>query len=115
MFLEREINKMKAKLISFFIACAGFYGTAAIADLETDRNAGACAAFFTYTENANGRMAALKMADKMDRAIQFAQTEINQTARRLKENKLDQSDWQAIIFSGNSACRKIGIRPGDFK
>ena len=97
------------------IVIFGLYSAASLADLETDKNVGECVAYFTYTENQKGRTAALKMADKMDRAIQFAQTEINRTARLAKEKKLDTNDWQAIAISGNSACRKIGIRPGDFK
>jgi len=97
------------------IIFVGLHSAASMADLQTDKYVGECVAYFTYTENQNGRTAALKMADKMERAIQFAQTEINRTARLAKENKLDKNDWQAIAISGNSACRKIGIRPADFK
>lgn len=90
------------------------YSAASVADVEQDKNAGLCIAYFTLTESPKGRLAAIKMADKPDRANQFAQNEINRLMRANKEGRLEKV-WDDAILSGASSCRKAGIRPSDYK
>ncbi len=106
---------LKYKIFSqVAVAIWALYSAVSMADVEQDKNAGLCVAYFTLTESPKGRQAALKMADKPDRANQFAQSELNRLVRADKEGRLEKV-WGDAILNGASACRKAGLRPSDYK
>lgn len=85
----------------------------AIADLETDRNAGICAAYLTARKIESGAQAALNMADNQKRATQFGLNWMRDLKRYQDQN--NKSAVEGAIYQASSACRKVGIRPADFK
>lgn len=101
--------------IFLLVISASLCTNAFSAGIETDKTVGLCVVYTTITNNPGARNAALKMADKPDRAIQFAKTELNKLARWRDEGKWTESVQNGYAISGNSACRNIGIRPGDYK
>ncbi len=83
----------------------------ALSDIETDKYAGTCSAYLMISKNANGANAAMNMADNTNRATQFGLNWINQ----LKRYKDDKTMVTGLVYEASSACRKVGIRPADFK
>lgn len=82
----------------------------AYAGIETDKAAGNCVGYLATRQKEAGMRAALAMADNQNRAMQFANTWLNQ----LERYKNDKSMVSGMVYSASSDCREIGIRPADF-
>lgn len=85
----------------------------AFGDIETDKNAGICAAYLTVRKIDAGAQAALNMADNQKRATQFGVNWLRDLKRY--QEKGDKSASDGAVFQASGACRKVGVRPADYK
>lgn len=93
----------------FLIALAATLPLACMAGIETDRDAGTCAALMSASRRMDGAERALSMADNVNRAGQFAKTwfqEIRQLSGKAKDGALIQAAF---------ACERIGVRYSDYR
>ena len=81
-----------------------FSFTSAYADIETDKNAGICALYMSLRGKNSGSEVAIKLADNQSRAYIFAKewANANKSANGL------------MALEGDSACKKIGLRPSQY-
>jgi hypothetical protein len=89
----------------------GIFPGLGLAGIETDKNAGICSAYLIARSLNEGAQAALNMADNQKRATQFGLNWM----RDLKKAQADKTSVEGLIFEGSAACRKVSIRPGDYK
>lgn len=77
------------------------------ADIETDKNAGICTAYMTLRGKNSGAEVAIRMADNQNRALLLAKEWI-------RGYKGMRNAGAAMAFDGDSACRKVGLRPSQY-
>jgi hypothetical protein len=108
---------MTARFALVLLAVAStmsFYSPNAIAGAETDRKVGKCVNYLILLGRSNAAQLALNQADNVDRALQFARTELMQINRWKDEGKWNATMERGYAVGAESACREIGIRPGDY-
>ncbi len=93
---------------------AATFSGAASAEIETDRSAGVCASYFTLLQRPVAARQALAMADNQDRALQFAMNELLRIEALRDRGAWDEDAERHYAFRAESACRRIGMRPGDY-
>lgn len=106
---------MKKLIYSLFLLFISISNDVAASGIDTDKSVGLCMAYLTLTENPNARKAAIKVADKQDRAIQYAKIELDKVIRWNNEGKWNSAVQQGYAMKASGACREIGIRPADYK
>ena len=79
------------------------------------KNVGICINYIILTNKTNAAEIALQQADNQDRAMQFARTELNEVKRLSNSGQWTSARQQSFAIKGDGTCRKIGIRPGDYK
>ena len=80
----------------------------ATADIETDKDAGACAGYLAATGRGGGVEAAIAMSDNSKRAIQFAKNYMRELGDTSPNSR------QSIANQGAVACGRVGIKPRDY-
>lgn len=84
------------------------------ASAEIDENVGICVCYLILLKRPNAAQIALNQADNQDRAMQFARTQLNQIARWRDEGAWNSTMELGFASKAEGACRKIGVRPGDY-
>jgi hypothetical protein len=82
-----------------------------LADIEIDKDAGICAGYLATRKSIEGMEVAIRMADNQSRAMQFADNWLTDV-ERMKNNELY---LRGKVYSADSSCRRVGIRPADYK
>jgi hypothetical protein len=104
---------MKLARLAVVAACL-VASTAALADIEADRDAGLCAAYAELSGKPKAIEDALRMADDFERAGVFALEAIAQVNRWRERGQWTQAVQQGWASRGVAACSRIGIRVSDY-
>lgn len=107
--------KTPAKIIGLALAAILMATpSGASASAETDEKVGLCVCYLILLQRPNAAQIALGQADNQQRAMQFARTQLNQIARWRDRGEWNDSTQRGFALKGESACRRIGVRPGDY-
>lgn len=103
------------KLALLALAAALALPSVALADVETDQSAGRCYTYLLVLGKKNAANLALSYADRRDRALQFARTEMNRATRMKEAGNWNASSQRVWAIELDGVCRRVGIRPGDYR
>lgn len=103
------------KLAHLALAAAFALPSVALADVETDQNAGRCYTYLLVLGKKNAANLALSYADRRDRAAQFARAEMDRATRMRESGNWNATSQRLWATELDGVCRRIGIRPADYR
>ena len=85
------------------------------ADIKTDKDSGVCTYYMLVIGKSKDVAGmALRQADNQARAVQFMETEAADLERMSSRGEWNPTNQKIFLYRGGAACRRIGVRPGDY-